>query len=121
MVSLRAIIIYFEGPGDADISSQSETIAGGTYKEISVQPDQDSTTVHAVRALGSAAKLALTTNCDAVLSTVPGRTMTSPAGILQRWDNAMAYMAASEAQGLLQGIRRSSDAWERMPKALSCC
>lgn len=64
-----------------------------------VQPDLDSTTAHAIRALGKAVKLALTTNYDGVLSTVLGRTMTSPAVVLQRWGSAMGYVQAGEAPG----------------------
>ncbi len=64
-----------------------------------VQPDLDSMTAHAIRALGKAVKLALTTNYDGVLSTVLGRTMTSPAAVLQRWGSAVDYVTAGEALG----------------------
>ncbi len=64
-----------------------------------MQPDLDSTTAHAIRALGKAVKLALTTNYDGVLSTVLGRTMTSPAAVLQRWGSAVGYVQAGEATG----------------------
>lgn len=73
--------------------------AANTQCLVCVQPDLDSMTAHAIRALGKAVKLALTTNYDGVLSTVLGRTMTSPAAVLQRWGSAVDYVTAGEALG----------------------
>ncbi len=73
---------------------------------VCVQPDLDSMTAHAIRALGKVVKLALTTNYDGVLSTVLGRTMTSPAAVLQRWGSAVDYVRAGEASGTVARHRK---------------